>query len=249
MKMYVRLISTGPGLQQVQDGSSGARLPVQVRLVLLEGELDASSCPLDIERREGKDPASWIVFYPEREPHALLHWFANVCGDGRGRLEFPATLSKRERASWHALAAQAQLHTQSVGVGEERYLTVCTAAPSDPGAHEHTQAGAAAGPRLTRQQQQRAQEIYSACQMEGGRHWERSHGEIEAMVASGQPLPPDIQELVDRRLVCPGGGGGCRSSRVVLHYQPPSLACSHTCVTKLTGPSEPAPPSGLPGSE
>ena len=36
-------------------------------------------------------------------------------------------------------------------------------------------------------------------QMEGGKHWERSRGEIEALVAAGGPLPPDLQEVVDRR--------------------------------------------------
>lgn len=36
---------------------------------------------------------------------------------------------------------------------------------------------------------------------EGGKHWERSRGEIEALVASGQPLPDDLQAIVDKRWV------------------------------------------------
>ena len=39
------------------------------------------------------------------------------------------------------------------------------------------------------------------CAQEGGKHWERSRGEIEALVASGQPLPADLQAIVDKRWV------------------------------------------------
>lgn len=51
---------------------------------------------------------------------------------------------------------------------------------------------------------------------EGGKHWERSRGEIEALVASGQPLPPDLQAVVDKRWV---EGSWCRC---LVH-----IACCH----------------------
>ncbi|EFN54330.1 hypothetical protein CHLNCDRAFT_135566 [Chlorella variabilis] len=178
----------------------------QVRLVVLRqgttAALDTSSCPLDIEAQEGDPPAAWIIYVPEREPERLLRWFASVLGGGAARLEFPASLSKRERAWWHGIANRHRLHTESVGVGDGRYLTVSTAAPG--GGEEGGEApegGAARGAaRLTREQQQRANAIYDACQMEGGKYWERSRGEVEALVASGQPLPADLEALADKRL-------------------------------------------------
>lgn len=36
-------------------------------------------------------------------------------------------------------------------------------------------------------------QIYDACQMEGGSWWSMSRGETEALVASGEPLPADLQ--------------------------------------------------------
>ena len=183
-----------------------ARLPApQVRLVVLRqgttAALDTSSCPLDIEAQEGDPPAAWIIYVPEREPERLLRWFASGLGGGAARLEFPASLSKRERAWWHGIANRHRLHTESVGVGDGRYLTVSTAAPG--GGEEGGEApegGAARGAaRLTREQQQRANAIYDACQMEGGKYWERSRGEVEALVASGQPLPADLEALADKR--------------------------------------------------
>ncbi|PRW59890.1 DNA-binding SMUBP-2 [Chlorella sorokiniana] len=184
--------------QRGLEGASHSHEPSQVRLVLLreDVEIDPAACPLDCERQEGSTDA-YTVFYPDRLPSELLRWFAEACASGAGRLEFPATLSKQERARWHGLADRARLHTQSVGVGEGRYLTIGTA-PLEGGGEGG--GGAAAGRlRLTSKQVVLARFIYDAAQMEGGKHWERSRGEIEALVASGQPLPADLQAIVDKR--------------------------------------------------
>ncbi|KAI7841910.1 hypothetical protein COHA_004438 [Chlorella ohadii] len=182
--------------QRGLEGASHSE-PSQVRLVVLreDTEIEPAACPLDCERQEGSSEA-YTIFYPDRQPSELLRWFAEACGAGAARLEFPASLSKQERARWHGLADRARLHTQSVGVGEGRYLTIGTA-PLEDAAEG---GGAAAGRvRLNREQAALARFIYDGAMMEGGKHWERSRGEIEALVASGQPLPPDLQAVVDKR--------------------------------------------------
>lgn len=73
----------------------------QVRLVLLrdDGEQpDLAACPLDTEAQEGAQPPAWALFDPDRAPSELLRWFAAACPEGAARLEFPASLSKQERA-------------------------------------------------------------------------------------------------------------------------------------------------------
>lgn len=106
------------------------------------------------------------------------------------------SLSKQERARWHAEANRHRLHKQSLGVGDARHLRVGTAPLDAEAGGLPTQGGKLL---LTAEQARRADEIYTACQMEGGKHWERSRGEVEALVASGQPLPADLQELAERR--------------------------------------------------
>lgn len=72
-----------------------------MRLVLLrdDGERpDLSACPLDAEAQEGVHPPCWALFYPDQAPSDLLRWFAVACADGAARLQFPASLSKQERA-------------------------------------------------------------------------------------------------------------------------------------------------------
>lgn len=54
-------------------------------------------------------------------------------------------------------------------------------------------------PLPPRSQRHRAQQIYDFCQLEGGRFWDYSKGELEDMVASAQPLPADLAEMVGRR--------------------------------------------------
>jgi hypothetical protein len=176
----------------------------QVRLVALrEGSIDISACPLDIEAQAGSEPASWTVFFPDRQPQELLGWFAEAFGGGAGRLEFPPSLSKRQRAWWHGLADRSRgLHAVSVGVGDERHLTITAPPPGGSGGDAAADPAAGAGGQatsLTREQRQRAGQIYDCCQMEGGKFWERSRGEIEALVASHQPLPADLAELVQKR--------------------------------------------------
>ena len=191
---------------------------------------------------------------------------------GTGDHASPHRAKKAQRACrlplpcrWHGLADRARLHTQSVGVGEARYLTIGTA-PHEGGGEASS--GAPAGRvRLTSEQVALARFIYDAammvrrcraavffkgvpivrhastvwaalhsegssraargstgrcsrgpdapsctsagqlssvtrlCVQEGGTHWERSRGEIEALVASGQPLPADLQAIVDKRWV------------------------------------------------
>jgi hypothetical protein len=179
---------------------------VQVRLVVLrEGEYDTGSCPLEIEAQE-EDAKVLTIFYPDRLPAELLRWFADTFGGGGGRLEFPPSLSKQERARWHQAADRLWLHTVPVGIGEGRYLTIATeaAGPADvgqPGGGGAPAAVAGGRLRLTAEQERRARQVYDCCQMEGGKHWERSRGEIEAMVAAGGPLPDDLQALVDKRQV------------------------------------------------
>lgn len=72
-----------------------------MRLVLLrdQGEPpDLSACPLDVEAQEGAQPPAWALFDPDRAPSELLRWFAAACADGAAQLQFPASLSKQERA-------------------------------------------------------------------------------------------------------------------------------------------------------
>ena len=191
-----------------------------MRLVLLEppGPDDAAavidSCPLDAEsclETGGTSSAGcYTLFYPERQPDALLHWFAETL-DCPARLEFPAALSKHERARWHEAAQRCRLHTESVGIGAERYLTVSNRgpaaaaglAPLDDAAGGQQQPRR--GPRLTRKQEQRARAVYDCLQMEG-QFWEYSRGEVEAMVASGAALPAAVQDVVERRCVWGGEG-------------------------------------------
>ncbi|KAL4458557.1 hypothetical protein ABPG75_013422 [Micractinium tetrahymenae] len=208
-------------------GLEGASAAIsQVRLVLLrEGvAFDPASCPLDMEAERAAGggsgdpaaqasgsspggsadgsmplPASFLIFFPERLPTELLRWLGDTFPDGAARLEFPASLSKAERARWHQSAERLRLHGQSVGVGDDRFLTIGTA-PPDSGSGGEPAGSRGGRPQLSREQRDRARFIWNVCQMEGGKHWERSQGEVEAMVASGQPLPADLQELVDRRL-------------------------------------------------
>ena len=42
-------------------------------------------------------------------------------------------------------------------------------------------------------------QVYDFCQLEGGRFWDYSKGELEEMVASGQPWPEDLRDMVERR--------------------------------------------------
>ena len=42
-------------------------------------------------------------------------------------------------------------------------------------------------------------QVYDFCQLEGGRFWDYSKGELEEMVASGQPWPADLRDMVERR--------------------------------------------------
>lgn len=74
----------------------------------------------------------------------------------------PAPLACR----WHGLADRARLHTQSVGVGEARYLTIGTA-PHEGGGEGG--GGAPAGRvRLTSEQVALARFIYDAAMMVRG---------------------------------------------------------------------------------
>lgn len=157
-------------------------------LLQKEVNFDPASCPLDIEpdpaagagaaqedSSSGSLPASFLIFFPERLPTELLHWLGQSFPGGAARLEFPASLSKAERARWHQAAERLRLHGQSVGVGESRFLTIGTAPPS--GIEGADAAGSRSGRApLSREQRERARIIWNACQMEGGKHWERRCG-------------------------------------------------------------------------
>eukprot|EP00887_Chlorella_sp_A99_P006380 scaffold3.g6380.t1 len=179
----------------------------QVRLVLPAGALplDVEVCPLDIEHTEGRGdgaagPPSYTLFHVDRQPDELLSWFAHTFLPGSGvRLEFQPSLSKSERAAWHHRAVRRGLTGQSVGVGEGRYLTI-SAAPAAGQRGEGGDAGDAptAGPRLSAAQREQARALYDAAQLAGGRWWSLSRGESEALVASEEPLPADLQEVLDR---------------------------------------------------
>ncbi len=74
-------------------------------------------------------------------------------------------VSPRPALRWHGLADRARLHTQSVGVGEGRYLTIGTA-PLEDAAEG---GGAAAGRvRLNREQAALARFIYDGAMMVSG---------------------------------------------------------------------------------
>ena len=179
-------------------------------------EFDLEDCPLDIEllpgqasggggqaegqrvggdddaqqQQQQQDQRAYTVFYPDRLADELLRWLGSgaFCADPGTCLQFPPTLSKQERARWHHMAERRGLHTESHGVGDERFLTVAPAAAAAP----------RVSAKLSEAQRQRARAIYTATQFEGGRFWSFSHREIEQVVASGEELPPDLQAVVDK---------------------------------------------------
>lgn len=65
---------------------------------------------------------------------------------------------------WHGLADRARLHTQSVGVGEGRYLTIGTA-PLEEGGRGGGGDAAAGRVRLTSEQAALARFIYDSAMM------------------------------------------------------------------------------------
>jgi hypothetical protein len=117
---------------------------------------------------------------------------AAPAGAAARRLEFPTELSKLERARWHSLAHRKGLPTESCGVGDDRFLSIASQQPAE-------EAAGADKPLLNRAQRHRAQQVYDFCQLEGGRFWDYSKGELEDLVASGQPWPQDLRDMVERR--------------------------------------------------
>ncbi|GAB4821876.1 hypothetical protein N2152v2_008922 [Parachlorella kessleri] len=182
----------------------------QVRLVVPSAlELKLSECPVDADELEGLPEGckALTLYYPEKAPEELLVWFKTACGECNARLEFPTELSKLERARWHSLAHRKGLHTESRGVGDDRFLSVLTQPPAaedgsgSGGEGAGSDGGFAGGSSrvLNRHQRHRAQQVYDFCQLEGGRFWDYSKGELEEMVASGQPWPEDLRDMVERR--------------------------------------------------
>jgi hypothetical protein len=86
-------------------------------------------------------------------------------------------------------------------VGDERFLSVASQQLPEDGE------GASDKPALNRSQRHRAQQVYDFCQLEGGRFWDYSKGELEDLVASGQPWPEDLREMVERRYSWTGSCG------------------------------------------
>ena len=210
-------LSGPPALPRAADGRPPSRCnptppppptpqPPQVTL-WTSLDLDCSVCPLDAEPASGGEPPAassssraYTVWYPERAPRELLDWCAAACAadPGGALLQFPPSLSKRERAEWHGLAQRAGLATESRGVGEGRHLTISLAAAAEAADGGSSRQGGRSA-HLTAAQRRRAQAIYACAQAEGGSFWELSHGEVEAMVASGQPLPSELQAVVDKQ--------------------------------------------------
>jgi len=48
----------------------------------------------------------------------------------------------------------------------------------------------------------RARQIWEWCQAEGGGMRGISQGEVAAMLQEGGQIPPDVQQLIDRRFCC-----------------------------------------------
>lgn len=173
--------------------------------------LDTEACPLDIELSSSGNssssavaspadgaaavdaggPLAYTLFHVDRQPGELLQWFGSKFPPGSAtRLEFPASLSKAERARWHRCAEHHGLEGQSEGVGEQRRLVIV---PSGSGGSYNGGTAHSGRPALTHEQVEEARLIYDACQMAGGAFWSMSRGEAEALAASGDPLPADLQ--------------------------------------------------------
>lgn len=163
---------------------------------------DLEACPAEVEELAaeggGPGPRRWKLSLLEAQarPDDLVRWFQATFPAGGATLLFPSSLSKQERARWHHAAECLRLPTQSVGQGQHRFLTIGQPTSAGPAA---AAAGVEERQGLTQEQRARALRIYDYAQMEGGRWWDLSVGEVMELVVAGGPLPPNLQEVVDKR--------------------------------------------------
>uniref|UniRef100_A0A061QPZ6 R3H domain-containing protein n=1 Tax=Tetraselmis sp. GSL018 TaxID=582737 RepID=A0A061QPZ6_9CHLO len=145
------------------------------------------TCPFDTLPAEGSVQRFSVVLprlWREDDAQELLEWFSNIeTPEGMNpSLSLPSTLSKDERKVWHKLAERLRLRSESHGFGEERHITIYLCQRSNQ---------QAPAPTLTRE----AKQVWAWCQEEGGRFWDFSQGEVEAMLASPSGLPGELRKL------------------------------------------------------
>ncbi|DBA69796.1 TPA: hypothetical protein ACH3X2_012518 [Trebouxia sp. C0005] len=151
------------------------------------------STDLDVNEAPGTTVLLFSGATNDENAEDLLDWFrAEACtsndllkidSNSGPCMKLPTHISKEQRAHWHRLAEHRGLTSQSQGVGANRRLHIMcpTAKESSLGLSK------------------RARQIWDWCQAEGGCMWGISQGEVAAMLQDGGQIPPDVQQLIDRR--------------------------------------------------
>ncbi|CAL5222598.1 g4989 [Coccomyxa viridis] len=172
--------------------------------------VDFSACPFPCTHNE-EQTEEWQIDVPWPEddgaPWELLKWFAEVVQsitalDKRPaqkqklHMALPPALSKEARAYWHKLVEGFRepipMTAISQGVGDERHLQILPVLGREGAAQKKGR------PKAVSEQ---AKELWTWCQEEGGANWSYSQGEIEDLLQSKQPLPPQLQQVMEARSI------------------------------------------------